>query len=65
LKLVRDGSACTAYASTDGSAWQQIGTANVPSVSGDGDAGLVASAVNLDHPGETTTAVFDSFSTTH
>ncbi|MFD8220748.1 GDSL-type esterase/lipase family protein [Streptomyces sp. NPDC059697] len=65
LKLVRDGSACTAYASTDGSAWQQIGTANVPSASGDGDAGLVASAVNLDHPGETTTAVFDSFSTTH
>ncbi|WP_262063925.1 GDSL-type esterase/lipase family protein [Streptomyces sp. STR69] len=65
LKLVRDGSACTAYASTDGSAWQQVGTANVSSASGDGDAGLVASAVNLDYPGETTTAVFDSFSTTH
>ncbi|WP_329244738.1 GDSL-type esterase/lipase family protein [Streptomyces sp. NBC_01478] len=65
LKLVRDGSACAAYASTDGSAWQQVGTANVPSASGDGDAGLVASAVNLDYPGETTTAVFDSFSTTH
>jgi hypothetical protein len=37
----------------------------VPSAAGGGlDAGLVASAVNLDYPGQTTTAVFDSFSTT-
>lgn len=29
-----------------------------------GDAGLVASAVTLNYPGQTTTAVFDSFSAT-
>ncbi|HSX97944.1 MAG TPA: NEW3 domain-containing protein, partial [Streptomyces sp.] len=63
LKLVRDGSAYTAYASSDGTAWQQVATATVSSASGTGDAGLVASAVNLDHPGQTTTALFDSFST--
>ncbi|GAA1187752.1 GDSL-type esterase/lipase family protein [Streptomyces rhizosphaericus] len=64
LKLVRDGTVYTAYASTDGTAWQQVGTATVPSASGTGDAGLVASAVNLNYPGQTTTAVFDSFSVT-
>ncbi|MET7688963.1 GDSL-type esterase/lipase family protein [Streptomyces sp. NPDC005483] len=64
LKLVRDGTAYTAYASADGTAWQQVAAATVPSASGDGDAGLVASAVNLNYPGQTTTAVFDSFSTT-
>ncbi|MFD9112167.1 GDSL-type esterase/lipase family protein [Streptomyces bottropensis] len=63
LKLVRDGSAYSAYASSDGTAWQQVATATVPSASGTGDAGMVASAVNLDHPGQTTTALFDSFST--
>ncbi|MGW7688346.1 GDSL-type esterase/lipase family protein [Streptomyces asiaticus] len=64
LKLVRDGPVYTAYASADGTAWQQVGTATVPSASGSGDAGLVASAVNLNYPGQTTTAVFDSFSVT-
>ncbi|MGW2572887.1 GDSL-type esterase/lipase family protein [Streptomyces sp. NPDC001537] len=66
LRLTRDGTACTAYASADGTTWQRIGTATVPSaVVGGLDAGMVASAVNLNHPGQTTTAVFDSFSTTH
>ncbi|NGO43881.1 GDSL-type esterase/lipase family protein [Streptomyces ureilyticus] len=64
LKLVRDGVEYTAYASADGTAWQQVAAVTVPSASGDGDAGLVASAVNLNYPGQTTTAVFDSFSTT-
>ncbi|WP_128375661.1 GDSL-type esterase/lipase family protein [Streptomyces cavernae] len=69
LRITRDGTAYTAYASSDGTAWQRIGTATVPSadggVGGDGlDAGMIASAVNLDHPGQTTAAVFDSFSTT-
>ncbi|MFJ1970210.1 GDSL-type esterase/lipase family protein [Streptomyces sp. NPDC087903] len=64
LKLVRDGTTYTAWASADRAAWQQVGSATVPSASGDGDAGMVASAVNLNYPGETTTAVFDSFSTT-
>jgi len=63
LKLVRDGTAYTAYASSDGAAWQQVATATVPSASGTGDAGMVASAVNLNYPGQTTTALFDSFST--
>ncbi|MEV0222129.1 GDSL-type esterase/lipase family protein [Streptomyces sp. NPDC050704] len=63
LKLVRDGAAYTAYASSDGTAWQQVATATVPSASGTGDAGLVASAVNLNYPGQITTALFDSFST--
>ncbi|MER7564789.1 GDSL-type esterase/lipase family protein [Streptomyces sp. NPDC097941] len=63
LKLTRDGTAYTAYASSDGTAWQQVATAAVPSASGTGDAGLVASAVNLDYPGQITTALFDSFST--
>ncbi|WP_405563165.1 GDSL-type esterase/lipase family protein [Streptomyces phaeochromogenes] len=63
LKLVRDGTVYTAYASTDGTAWQQVATATVPSASGTGDAGMVASAVNLNYPGQITTALFDSFST--
>ncbi|MGW4076109.1 GDSL-type esterase/lipase family protein [Streptomyces asiaticus] len=64
LRLVRDGTTYTAYASADGTVWQRVGTATVPSASGNGDAGLVASAVNLNYPGQTTTAVFDSFSVT-
>ncbi|MFE7243063.1 hypothetical protein [Streptomyces sp. NPDC057580] len=63
LKLVRDGTAYTAYASSDDTAWQQGATAAVPSASGIGDAGLVASAVNLNYPGQITTALCDSFST--
>ncbi|MFF3380565.1 GDSL-type esterase/lipase family protein [Streptomyces sp. NPDC002680] len=65
LRLTRDGTAYTAYASADGTSWQRIGAATVPSAAGGGlDAGMVASAVNLNYPGQTTTAVFDSFSTT-
>jgi lysophospholipase L1-like esterase/virulence-associated protein VagC len=65
LKLVRDGTAYTAYARTGTGAWQQIGTATVPSAAdGPLDAGMVASAVNLDHPGQRTTALLDSFSIT-
>ncbi|MDH6623004.1 lysophospholipase L1-like esterase [Streptomyces sp. LBL] len=63
LKIVRDGTAYTAYSSADGTAWQQVATATVPSASGTGDAGMVASAVNLNYPGQITTALFDSFST--
>ncbi|WP_371569341.1 GDSL-type esterase/lipase family protein [Streptomyces canus] len=63
LKLVRDGTSYTAYASSDGTDWQQVATATVPSASGTGEAGLVASAVNLNYPGQITTALFDSFST--
>ena len=66
LRLTRNGTAYTAYASANGTTWRRIGTATVPSAAAGGlDAGMVASAVNLDHPGQTTTAVFDSFSTTH
>jgi lysophospholipase L1-like esterase len=64
LKLVRHGTSYTAYASGETGAWQPVGTATVPSAAGGLDAGLVASAVNLDYPGETTTSVFDSFSLT-
>ncbi|MFI5677426.1 GDSL-type esterase/lipase family protein [Streptomyces cellulosae] len=63
LKLVRDGTSYTAYSSSDGTTWQQVATATVPSASGTGDAGLVASAVNLNYPDQITTALFDSFST--
>jgi lysophospholipase L1-like esterase len=65
LKLVRDGTAYTAYTRTDTGAWQQIGTATMLSATdGPLDAGMVASAVNLDHPGQRTTALLDSFSIT-
>ncbi|WP_328484009.1 hypothetical protein OHS71_38835 [Streptomyces sp. NBC_00377] len=62
LRLVREGTTCTAYSSTDnGLAWKEIGRVTVPSASGALDAGVVASAVNLDHPGTTVRAVFDHF----
>ncbi|MER7690328.1 GDSL-type esterase/lipase family protein [Streptomyces sp. NPDC097610] len=62
LRLTRDGTTCTAYASTDGTHWQQVGTADVPSSSsGTEDAGLIASAVNLNYPGATVRSVFDHF----
>jgi hypothetical protein len=62
LKLTRDGTTYTAYTSRDGEKWQLVGTATVPSASGVGDAGMVASAVNAGHPGAVTRAVFDEFS---
>ncbi|WP_406443381.1 NEW3 domain-containing protein [Streptomyces sp. NBC_00631] len=64
LKLVRDGTTYTAYASKDGDTWTTVGTADVPSAAGAEDAGMVASAVNAYYPGETLEAVFDGFSVT-
>jgi hypothetical protein len=61
LKLVRSGTTYTAYSSPDGSWWSQVGAVDVPSARGRCDAGVVASAVNLNYPGETTRAVFDHF----
>ncbi|RSM91489.1 alpha-N-acetylglucosaminidase [Kibdelosporangium aridum] len=60
LKLSRAGTTYTALASQDGVTWRQIGTADVPSAAGTGDAGVTASAVNLNYPGQTTLAQFDS-----
>jgi NPCBM-associated, NEW3 domain of alpha-galactosidase len=64
LKLVRDATRYTAYASSDGTDWRQVGSATVASAAGDADAGVVASAVNLDYPGRVTRAVFDTFTIT-
>lgn len=64
LKLTRDGTTYTAYASEDGSTWKQVGVAQVPSATGVGDAGMVASAVNLNYPGARTEAIFKGFSVT-
>ncbi|MFF3140912.1 TIM-barrel domain-containing protein [Streptomyces sp. NPDC057927] len=64
LKLVRDGTTYTAYASKDGETWTTVGTAQVPSAAGAEDAGLVASAVNVNYPGDRTEAVFKGFSVT-
>ncbi|MEV5954756.1 GDSL-type esterase/lipase family protein [Streptomyces sp. NPDC051987] len=63
LRLTRDGTTCIAYASTDGAHWLHIGTVVLPSASATAseDAGLVASAVDLDYPGQVTSAVFDAF----
>ncbi|MFJ9379544.1 hypothetical protein [Streptomyces sp. NPDC101455] len=61
LRLVRSGTTYTAYATGNGLKWDEIGTATVPSASGTGDAGVVASAVNLNYPGTTVQAVFDHF----
>ncbi|GAB2965851.1 hypothetical protein GCM10023080_029480 [Streptomyces pseudoechinosporeus] len=64
LKLTRDGATYTAYASKDGETWSQVATAQVPSATGTGDAGMVASAANANHPGENIEAVFSGFSVT-
>jgi hypothetical protein len=64
LRLVRDATTYTAYASKDGTAWSTVGSATVPSASGTGDAGVIASAVNAYYPGERIQAVFDGFSVT-
>ncbi len=61
LRLVRSGTTYTAYSTTNGLAWNEIASATVPSASGALDAGVVASAVNLNHPGTTVRAVFDHF----
>ena len=50
LKLTRDGATYTAYSSKDGETWSQVGTAQVPSAAGTGDAGMVASAANVELP---------------
>ncbi len=62
LRLVRSGTTYTAYATGNGLAWERVGTATVPSASGAGDAGVIASAVNANYPGTTVRAVFDHFS---
>jgi hypothetical protein len=64
LRLTRSGTAYTAYASADGTTWQRVGEATVASASGTGDAGMAASAVNLNYPGQTTQAIFDHFDVT-
>jgi hypothetical protein len=62
LRLVRAGTTYTAYTSTNnGLSWNEIASATVPSASGALDAGVVASAVNLNYPGTTVQAVFDHF----
>lgn len=61
LRLVRSGTTYTAYATGNGLAWDEIGSATVPSANGALDAGVVASAVNLNYPGTTVQAVFDHF----
>jgi hypothetical protein len=62
LRLVREGTAYTAYSSTNnGLSWNEIARVTVPSASGALDAGVVASAVNLNYPGTTVRAVFDHF----
>ncbi|MFI7502862.1 hypothetical protein ACIBVL_31185 [Streptomyces sp. NPDC049687] len=61
LRLVRSGTTYTAYSTTNGLAWNEIARATVPSASGALDAGVVASAVNLNYPGTTVRAVFDHF----
>ncbi|MGW2640633.1 TIM-barrel domain-containing protein [Streptomyces sp. NPDC001348] len=64
LRLTRDGATYTAYASRDGDTWSQVGTAQVPSAAGPGDAGMVAGAANANYPGTTIEAVFSGFSVT-
>ncbi|MFF7656158.1 TIM-barrel domain-containing protein [Streptomyces sp. NPDC007983] len=64
LRLARDGTAYTAYASKDGETWSQVGAAEVPSAAGTADAGMVAGAANASYPGEDIEAVFRGFSVT-
>ncbi|MGY1503497.1 TIM-barrel domain-containing protein [Streptomyces sp. QTS52] len=64
LKLTRDGATYTAYASKDGVTWSRVGAAQVPSATGSGDAGMVASAANVNYPGQDIEAVFSGFSVT-
>ena len=64
LKLTRDGTTYTAYASKDGQTWSQVGTAEVPSAAGTEDAGMVAGAANVNYPGENIEAVFSGFTVT-
>ncbi|MER7690330.1 hypothetical protein [Streptomyces sp. NPDC097610] len=61
LRLVRSGTTVTAYATGNGLAWDEVGSATVASAGGAGDAGVVASAVNSNYPGTTVRSVFDHF----
>ncbi|MEV5954758.1 hypothetical protein AB0M11_13455 [Streptomyces sp. NPDC051987] len=61
LRLVRSGTTVTAYTTGNGLAWDEVGSATVPSAGGTGDAGVVASAVNTNYPGTTIRSVFDHF----
>ena len=64
LKLTRDGATYTAYASKTARPGRQVGTAQVPSATGTGDAGMVASAANANYPGKNIEAIFSGFSVT-
>ncbi|WP_445521235.1 hypothetical protein [Streptomyces sp. NEAU-174] len=44
--------------------WSEVGTAQVPSATGTGDAGMVPSAANANYPSEDIEAVFSGFSVT-
>ena len=60
LKLVRSGTTYTGYWSTDGSAWNTIGSVTVPQAAASQDVGVFATAHSAGTTGE---ADFDSFST--
>ncbi|GAA1964212.1 hypothetical protein GCM10009838_21850 [Catenulispora subtropica] len=47
LKLVRSGSTFTGYYSTDGTTWNQVGTATVPGVNATQDVGAFMTAHNV------------------
>jgi hypothetical protein len=59
LRLDRSGDAFSGLTSGDGETWAELGTVEVPSADGPQDAGVALSAVNLFHPGERASAVFD------
>jgi hypothetical protein len=58
LKLVRNGSFYTGYYSTDGSAWNLIGQADVPGQAGTQDAGVFITSHTAGTPAQ---AVFSDF----
>jgi hypothetical protein len=65
LKLARSGTTFTGYCSADGTTWQQVGTATVPSATGTEDVGLFASAVNVDVPGAISRVEYTGLTVTH
>jgi alpha-galactosidase len=52
LKLVRDGSTYTGYYSSDGSTWQQVGSATVPGQADTQDAGLFITSHSTGSPAQ-------------
>jgi hypothetical protein len=57
---VRSGTTYTGYWSTDGSAWNTVGSVTVPQAAASQDVGVFATAHSAGTTGE---ADFDSFST--